>query len=73
MSICLNYDLLLIIFFFFLLHNRNMDKTWMTEKKWSPRYVEGVQSFMKFVKDNLGENYRVRFFEFICLEPRCSF
>ena len=61
MNICLNYHLLLIkTFFSFLLHNRNMDKTWMTEKKWSPRYVEGVQSFMKFVKDNLGANCRVR-------------
>ena len=61
MNICLNYDLLLIkTFFSFLLHNRNMDKTWMTEKKWLPRYVEGVQSFMKFVKDNLDANCRVR-------------
>ena len=29
------------------------------KKKWSPRYVEGVHSFMKFVKDNLGANCRV--------------
>ena len=30
------------------------------KKKWLPRYLEGVHSFMKFVKDNLDANCRVR-------------
>ena len=39
---------------------QNMDRTWMAEKKWSARYVEGVHSYMIFVKDNLGANCRIR-------------
>ena len=45
------------LFYYATEHGWNLDDR---KKKWSARYVEGVHSFMIFVKDNLGGNYRIR-------------
>ena len=41
------------LFYYATEHGWNLDDR---KKKWSARYVEGVHSFMIFVKDNLGGN-----------------
>ncbi|XP_012827605.1 PREDICTED: uncharacterized protein LOC105948893 isoform X2 [Erythranthe guttata] len=33
-----------------------MDKSWMTAKKFSSEYVQGVRSFMKFVDEHIGQH-----------------
>ena len=37
-----------------LFYYRKMGKSWMTTKRFSIEHVEGVESFMKFVKDHKG-------------------
>ncbi|KAI3989787.1 hypothetical protein MKX01_040757, partial [Papaver californicum] len=32
------------------------NKEWMNAHRMPPKYIEGVASFIKFTKDNLGEN-----------------
>ncbi|XP_012840363.1 PREDICTED: uncharacterized protein LOC105960705 [Erythranthe guttata] len=37
-----------------------MDKSWMTARKFSREYVQGVQSFMKFVDEHIGQEREIK-------------
>ena len=37
-----------------------MDKSWMHEPKFSPKYVDGVHQFIQFVHDKMGQNCNIR-------------
>ena len=37
-----------------------MDKTWMREQKFTPKYIDGVKLFMQFVRDQKGRDSKIR-------------
>ena len=37
-----------------------MDKTWIREQKFTPKYIDGVRLFMQFVRDQMGPDCKIR-------------